>query len=867
MHKSFFFSGLLLAILACTSSRLSADDASNLISNPGFEDGGTGFGIFPAGDSKAMNCRLSIVTDVFHSGKQSALLQADDFARVSIGPKVPCHPISGGERYRVGVWVKPGADYQAQPGTPGVCLRLNPSSGSTAAGTIFINLDGSVSTGIAPLMAIKPLPADWTHLEAVLDIPSGIDCVGPVLFMWKAKGSLYVDDFTFEKVDPATPLSPVVGGSSAGGSNVPSLPIPTQAQIDAIAAMLPKDPQGVGRPITDRAAWTAAAQQKPFQALLVDAQKFAKEPTPVLNDALYHEILKTGQFGSYLSPFQKRSRRLVDFVVAECMEDKGTYLPLIETELNAILSEESWTAPNEVLIGKLSDGMDGIDLAASARAWTVATTDYWLGDKLKPETRQRVRSELQRRIFGRYEAAVKSGRAHWWWMNSGANWNSVCHAGVTGAALTIIPSSQERALYVQAAQDSMTYYIQGFGDDGYCREAMNYWRYGFGNYLCLSETIYEETQGKINMFAGDKIRRIALYPRHFEIMDGIVPALGDAELYLEPPPSPAAGSELLQFINQRWGMGWTGLSTDDSDLYVYHPGGNRLAPVGLFGFPLPVYGGSVVAGSPATSDESSSGNLRYYFPDGGLLITRSEEPGKPRIGVSIKSGNNNNPHGHPDNGSYVVVVNGETLLVDPGAEPYNAKTFGPHRMESMMLNSYGHDVPYVGKTQQNSGPAALGKVVSTEFTDAKDTLVMDLSTSYPVPGLKKLVRTFVLDRTVPQLEITDEAEFDQPTDFGTALTTTSPTDAKGPGSFLISGKKSALQVTVTVDDLALANAIEPITCHTGQVVSKPMRLGVNLTAPAQKVVMHTLIVPVELPAPSPTPSTASTSAPGNFQNH
>jgi hypothetical protein len=296
-------------------------------------------------------------------------------------------------------------------------------------------------------------------------------------------------------------------------------------------------------------------------------------------------------------------------------------------------------------------------------------------------------------------------------------------------------------------------------------------------------------------------------------------------------------------------------------MYVYHPGGNRLSGVGIFGVPLPVYGGSLIAGSPPSPAEAASAALRYYFPDGGLLITRSERPGAARMGVSIKGVNNNNPHGHPDNGSYVVVCNDETLIVDPGAEPYNAKTFGPHRLESMMLNSYGHDVPYVGKKLQSVGPAAEGKILSTDFTPDKDTLVMDLTTSYPVPGLKKLMRTFVLDRARPSLEITDEADFDRPTDFGTALVTTSHFQEQGPGSFLISGKKAALQATVTVDGLSLGNAIEPITCHTGQIPAKPMRLGVNLTAPTQKVVMHTLIVPVETPAPVSTPASGAGPSP------
>jgi hypothetical protein len=864
MHKVLCASVVFFTFAVATLNA-SAQDDSNLVKNPGFEEGNSNYNLFVGGDSKDKNCRFSIDSTTAHSGTQSALLQADDFARVALGPQVPI-PVISGERYRVGVWVKPGADFQTQPGSPGVVMRLNLSqnNGPSPAGLIFIFLNDTVfpinTPPSAPLAITAPLSADWTHIEAIVEVPDNVDSIQPVLYLWKAKGSLYVDDFTFQKVDAATPLSALAGGaSSPGAKSVPTLPIPTQAQIDEIAAMLPDVPQGVGRPISDRAAWAVAAQKPPFQRLYADAKKFALEPIPVLNDALYHEILKTNNGGSYLGPFQKRSRRLIDFVVAEGIEDKGAYLPLIEKELDAILSEESWTAPTEVLIGKLPDGMNGIDLSASARAWTVATTDYWLGDKLKPETRQRIRAELQRRIFDRYEAAVKSGKVHWWWMTSPANWNAVCHAGVTGAALAILPSKEERALFIRAAQDTMPYYIGGFGDDGYCREAMSYWRYGFGNYLCLSETIYEATQGKINLFAGDKLRRIALFPRHFEIMDGIYPAIGDSELILEPPKTPAAGADLLLFINQRWGMGWTDLKEDDSEMYVYHPGGNRLSGVGIFGFPLPIYGGSVVAGSPASPAEAASNKLRYYFPDGGLLITRSEQPGKARMGVSIKGGNNNNPHGHPDNGSYVVVVNDETLLVDPGAEPYTAKTFGPHRLESMMLNSYGHDVPYVGKTLQNTGPSAEGKILSTDFSAGKDTLKMDLTTSYPVPGLKKLLRTFVLDRAGPSLEITDEAEFSQPTDFGTALVTTSPFHEEGPGSFLISGKKTALKATVTVDGLSLNNAIEPITGHS-PIPAKPMRLGVNVTEPVEKVVMHTVIVPADLPAPAP-PAPAPAPAP------
>src|ERR1700677_242947 len=129
MRKNSPLLGLLLAILPCVICPFAVGDDTNLVTNPGFEDGDltSTYYLGVAGDSKEMNCRFALDTKTVHLGAQSVLLQADDFARCSVGPKIPCHPLTGGERYRVGVWVKPGPDFQAQPGTPGVVLRLNPT--------------------------------------------------------------------------------------------------------------------------------------------------------------------------------------------------------------------------------------------------------------------------------------------------------------------------------------------------------------------------------------------------------------------------------------------------------------------------------------------------------------------------------------------------------------------------------------------------------------------------------------------------------------------------------------------------------------------------------------------------------------------
>jgi len=663
-------------------------------------------------------------------------------------------------------------------------------------------------------------------------------------------------------VYPSSPVRPWILGivcfaltipaakAASSAAPVVTLPIPTAQQINAIAALLPANPVGVGRPITDRAAWGTAMQQHYFQKQVQDAKTYASQPIPVLTQEMGDAYFKTGRRDVFEVPFHQRTKRLNAFVIAECGGNDGKYLALIEAELNAILKERSWVEPYHASNKSAEDADRNrytIDLAAAARAWSVATADYWLGDKLKPATRALIRTELRTRIFDPYEASVKSGVPKLTWMTANHNWNPVCTAGVMGAALTILDSPQERALFVQAAENSMPYYVNGLGTDGYCYEGSGYWNYGYGNYLCLAEVLYDQTQGRINLFQGDRLRAVALYMKRLEILPGVFPAFGDAWHSMRGTLAP---EELMQLINQRWGMGWSDLDPTKSTMYAVHPLGDRLFGFGIFGFPLPAYGGSLVAGSPATPEEAATSKLRHFFKDASVLVTRSQRPGAPDLGLAFKGGDCGHNHGHNDSGTYVVATKGMALVVDPGMEVYTRDSFSSHRYDVGIMNSYGHDVPYIGKTLQKGGKTALGQITNTSFTDDRDTVTMDLTTSYNVPSLIKVTRTYVLDRTRPAVEITDTADFSKPTDYGCALITGSKWKENGPGSFLIYDQDSAVQATVTLEGTgqSLVNKVEPVTAHQLPPNYHPMRLGFNLNAPVTHVVTHTLIVPV--PAPS-----------------
>jgi hypothetical protein len=69
--------------------------------------------------------------------------------------------------------------------------------------------------------------------------------------------------------------------------------VPDPALVKKYAAMLPKTPQGVGRPIGDRQAWQNVAKARGFQGVVARAEKLLKTPMPELTDDDYLDYSRT----------------------------------------------------------------------------------------------------------------------------------------------------------------------------------------------------------------------------------------------------------------------------------------------------------------------------------------------------------------------------------------------------------------------------------------------------------------------------------------------------------------------------------------------------------------------------------------------
>ncbi|MBN1345776.1 MAG: heparinase II/III family protein [Phycisphaerae bacterium] len=596
---------------------------------------------------------------------------------------------------------------------------------------------------------------------------------------------------------------------------------PNPARVDALAKMLPESPRGVGPTIGDRQAWGPVARDPRFQTVVTDAVSLIGKPFPELSDAFFSECATARdrkRCGPILGDRRSRFARLT---LAECIENRGRFLPAIETAIQEACSETSWMHPaHDHDLLNVQRKVVEIDLNASALAWNLATAAYWLGDKLSPETRKLLGDELERRIFRPFTGMVTEGKPRPWWLKGTSNWNAVCLAGVTGTALAAIEERRRRAWFLAAMETAIRNFISGFTDRGFCSEGVGYWCYGFGNYVKLAETVYQATDGRMDMFSGEKVGQIAQFARRMEILPGVYPAFADCDPAVHP------NARLMAFLSRRFGMGLRDVEAE----------GLLLAAGPTFSLPdLGLFGLANSATRRPASDSSWAGlPLRDWFPVAGLLICRPASGREHALGAALKGGHNAEHHNHNDVGSFVVALGKSVPLIDPGAENYYERTFGPRRYESNVLNSYGHSVPRVAGTLQKPGKEFAAKVVRTVFTHQEDTLVLDIRAAYDVKPLRKLLRTFVFSRQgAGCLTVVDEVEFETPQSFGTALVTFYPHRTRTENELFIGEGRVTVRADVTVEGSTLQVRPEQIKedLPGGQL---PTRIGLDLSDPVTK---------------------------------
>ncbi|MDD2598975.1 MAG: heparinase II/III family protein [Kiritimatiellae bacterium] len=601
-----------------------------------------------------------------------------------------------------------------------------------------------------------------------------------------------------------------------------------QERIDQVAAMLPAHPSAIGQPITNRAQWDELREKPAYANFVRNAQKLLSESIPEKTDELYLDFSKTGNRVNWERVDRVWSKRLNTLFLAECLENKGRFLPALEEIITAYCDERSWVMPaHDSSLRTWKGEFAYADLKACEVGMMLAIIHNVVGDRLSPALRARIKTEVIRRNLEPFKKLITGTEPlTWWWITCNNNWNAVCVAGIVEAALALVETPAERALFVVAGETYSKFFLSGFTPDGYCSEGMGYWNYGYGHYLLLTEAIFQATSGKVDLLQCEGARAAARYAGVLEIQNTIHPAFADCSINSRPEPG------YMYYLSRRYGFGfseWDNIDPADSI---------RQGSAGfLFAFPT-----SAAKCEPVRSD-SPRLEKRTWFPDAGILICRPAPNGATTLAVALKGGHNAEHHNHNDVGSYIVVNNSNTLLIDPGAEVYTRRTFSAQRYESKVLNSFGHSVPLVAGQLQSKGSKARGVVVDKSFTDAEDCITFDITSAYNVKELKSLQRAFRYSRNgTGSFTVTDHVVFDTPQSFETALITTVHWRKSSHNTLYFRGLDEGINVTIEVQGGDFIIDSEVIDEDVG-ARTKPERIAIRMSEPVKEAAIKVMVKP------------------------
>jgi hypothetical protein len=113
--------------------------------------------------------------------------------------------------------------------------------------------------------------------------------------------------------------------------------------------------------------------------------------------------------------------------------------------------------------------------------------------------------------------------------------------------------------------------------------------------------------------------------------------------------------------------------------------------------------------------------------------------------LAIKAGHNAENHNQNDIGSFMLHIDGENLLTDPGRGLYSREYFGAQRYENIFASSYGHSVPRIGGQLQAAGRAFHGQLLGVETNGALKSAAVEFARAYSIEGLVGATRRLTLD--------------------------------------------------------------------------------------------------------------------------
>ncbi len=205
---------------------------------------------------------------------------------------------------------------------------------------------------------------------------------------------------------------------------------------------------------------------------------------PDLRYTTYRDVQRKTDRQLYLGPFWARRARLAA-AAFQVLLGNDEYLNPMYDLMWAMCEESVWIAPQREDLT--------IDLRTAATIMDLSEICVALGDRIEDRIIERVKAEIERRVFSDY--LENYGKKTISWHLGTNNWNGVCNGGVGAAFLLLEKDPKRLARALEIVLEGLNHFLAtAFEEDGTSSEGVGYWQYGMSNFIAFSEMLRIRTK-------------------------------------------------------------------------------------------------------------------------------------------------------------------------------------------------------------------------------------------------------------------------------------------------------------------------------------------------------------------------------------
>lgn len=487
------------------------------------------------------------------------------------------------------------------------------------------------------------------------------------------------------------------------------------------------------------------------------AEQMRSQQLPEPTEELFALFETTGNRLKYEEVYFMRRKFLAVYGLAAYIGKKKEDVDKLGEVLLEICSEECWALPAHVNRREDENWRVTVDLFASETAQALSEILGLVNPSLPRELRLPdalcyvVEQEIERRVFVPFFTSEPN---YGCWECADHNWNAVCAGSIGSACIYLMQGRQEERLQecIKRLCHSLTYYLDGFKDDGTCMEGIGYFTYGMTYFVGFAEQLLRYSKGTINLFENEKVKKIAQFQQKMYVQSGKTVSFSDGE------QNAKFRMGLTSFLAKKY----EGVRIPKETLAAGFESDTCYRFMGLMRDYLWTMEEDTKDGvlDMESFEESGAISRHDVLPDAQWSICESAAG----TAMAVKGGTNGEPHNHNDIGSFCYLAGDEFLITDLGAGEYTKEYFGAGRYDILCNSSLGHSVPIISGQKQMAG----SKYRASEFrADGQGKTWVEFAGAYPEGTANSLTRETRFFMDTGALTVVDYYDLPKGTNFFT----------------------------------------------------------------------------------------------------